>query len=138
MTAATRLTTLRYAMIATGAIFAFGIYPLTKVWPAGWAWGHGPSHYLGMILGVYFVLGLCLIWASRDPLANRSLIWFTVWSSAVHAGVMAVEAIKDPVERGHLPGDVAALLLVAAALAILTPKGAALTVSPGAGVRRAA
>ena len=138
MTAATRLTSLRYVMIATGAIFAFGVYPLTQIWPAGWSWGAGPSHYRMMIIGVYFVLGLCLIAGSREPLANRSLIWFTVWSSVLHSVVMAVEAVMDPVERGHLIGDVPALLLVGIALAFLTPRTATLTVSSSAGARRAA
>jgi len=36
---------------------------------------------------------------------------------------MAVQAIVDPEERGHLPGDVTALLLVGVVLAILTPRG---------------
>ncbi|HEY9382563.1 MAG TPA: DUF6632 domain-containing protein [Gemmatimonadales bacterium] len=139
MTAATRITSLRYVMIATGAIFAFGIYPLTQLWPAGWVWNAGqPSHYRMMIIGVYFVLGLCLLAASREPLANRSLIWFTVWSSVLHSVVMAVEAGMDPLERGHLIGDVPALLLVGIALAALTPRAATVTVSPSVGARRAA
>jgi uncharacterized protein DUF6632 len=138
MTAATRVTGLRYVMIATGLIFAFGIYPLTQIWPAGWSWGAGPSHYRMMIIGVYFVLGLCLLAASRDPLSNRSLIWFTVWSSVLHSAVMAVEAVMDPLERGHLLGDVPALLLVGIALAALMPRAATLTVSESLGARRAA
>lgn len=138
MTAATRLTSLRYVMIATGVIFAFGIYPLTQIWPAGWSWGTGPSHYRMMIIGVYFVLGLCLLVASREPLSNRSLIWFTVWSSVLHSVVMAFQAVMDPLERGHLIGDVPALLLVGIALAALTPRTAALTVSANAGERWAA
>jgi len=138
MTSATRLTSLRYVLIATGLIFAFGIYPLTQIWPSGWSWGAGPSHYRMMILGVYFVLGLFLLAASRDPLANRSLIWFTVWSSVLHSLVMAVESLMDPAEVGHLFGDVPALLLVGIALAALTPRAAALTVSASAGGRRAA
>jgi hypothetical protein len=36
---------------------------------------------------------------------------------------MAVQAIVDPAEHGHLPGDVAALFLVAAVLGTLTPRG---------------
>jgi hypothetical protein len=36
---------------------------------------------------------------------------------------MAVQAIVDPGEHGHLPGDVAALLLVAIVLGVLTPRG---------------
>ncbi len=36
---------------------------------------------------------------------------------------MAVQAILDPEERGHLPGDVTGLLLVAVVLGIPTPRG---------------
>lgn len=90
--------------------------------PSGWSWGTGPSHYLMMILGVYATLGVFLIIASRNPLAHRSLIWFTVWSSVVHAVIMAIQAFEDPMERGHLLGDVPALLIVAIALAALTPR----------------
>ena len=128
MTGTTRLTALRYVLIATGLIFIFGIAALVRLWPAGWSWGAG-SHYLPMILGVYAILGVFLILASRDPVANRSLIWFTVWSSVVHAVIMAGMASADPAMRGHLLGDVPALLLVAGALAILTPS--ARVVSPG-------
>jgi hypothetical protein len=37
---------------------------------------------------------------------------------------MAVRALNTPAEHGHLMGDIPALLIVAAALAILTPRGA--------------
>jgi hypothetical protein len=78
-----------------------------------------------MILGVYATLGVFLLIASRNPLEHRSLIWFTVWSSVVHAGIMAVQAINMPAEHGHLFGDVPALILVAVVLAILMPRRAA-------------
>lgn len=110
---------LRVAVAVVGVIFVVAIYPLTKVWPAGWSWGHGSSHYLAMIIGIYATLGVFLLLAARDPLANRSLIWFTVVSSVVHAVIMAVQALSDANERGHLLGDVPALLLVAAVLAWL-------------------
>jgi FtsH-binding integral membrane protein len=129
---------LRYAMIGIGVIFVVGIWTLASVWPSGWSWGTGPSHYWPMILGVYATLGVFLVWASRDPLANRGLIWFTVWSSVVHAVVMAVSAVTDRAEVGHLVGDVPALLLVAAALAILTRRAEAESSARQAGARRAA
>jgi hypothetical protein len=75
-----------------------------------------------MIIGIYATLGVFLLNASRDPLANRSLIWFTVWSSVVHSGIMAVQSIVYPEHRGHLFGDVPALLIVAATLAFLMPR----------------
>jgi hypothetical protein len=113
---------LRVALVVVGLVFLLGIYPLTIVWPAGWAWHHtGQSLYLQMILGIYATLGIFLLIAARDPLASRSLIWFTIWSSVVHCGIMAAQAIVYPEHRGHLMGDVPALLIVALVLAILMP-----------------
>jgi hypothetical protein len=91
-------------------------------WPSGWAWGVGHSNYQMMIVGIYATLGVFLLLAARDPLANLTLIWFAVWSSVVHAGVMAVQVITQPGQMGHLVGDVPALLIVAVALGILTPR----------------
>jgi hypothetical protein len=75
-----------------------------------------------MIIGVYATLGAFLLIASNDPYAHRSLIWFAVWSSVVHAVIMGVQAFNDPAERGHLVGDVPALILVAIVLAVLMPR----------------
>ena len=113
---------LRVALVAFGIAFLL-VYPLMVVWPSGWAWQPSQHEYEQMIVGIYATLGIFLLWASRAPEAHLSLIWFTVWSGAVHGGIMAVQAIVDPAERGHLPGDVAALILVAVVLAVLTPRG---------------
>jgi hypothetical protein len=108
---------LQIAVAVVGAAFLL-IYPLAIVWPSGWAWHAGApyeSQYFMMIIGVYLTLGVCLLNASRNPQAHRSLIWFTVWSSFVHAGIMAVQSM--PAEHsGHLVGDVPALLLFAIVL----------------------
>lgn len=116
---------LRIALLLVGLIFIFGIYPLTIVWPSGWSWNSGQSEYLQMILGIYATLGVFLLIASRNPLAHRSLIWFTVWSSVVHGGIMAAQALENSEHMGHLYGDVLALFAVAAVLALLTPRGVA-------------
>jgi len=124
MTEAGRTRYLRIAMRLVGVIFIFGIYTLSLVWPSGWVWHTGGhSDYLQMILGVYGTLGIFLLLASRDPLAHLSLIWFTVCSSVVHSGIMAVQALSNRAQLGHLYGDVPALLMVAAVLALLTPRG---------------
>jgi uncharacterized protein DUF6632 len=121
-----RIKYLRIALLLVGLIFIFGIYTLTIIWPSGWVWHTGhTSHYLQMILGVYATLGVFLLIASRNPLAHLSLIWFTVWSSVVHASTMAVQSLMNSEQRGHLLGDVPALVVVAAVLALLTPRGAA-------------
>lgn len=114
---------LRIALVVVGLLLIAGLYPLTVLWPSGWAWHHtGQSMYLQMILGVYATLGIFLLLAARDPLAHRSLIWFMVWSSVVHAGIMAAQSMAYPEHRGHLFGDVPALLIIAAVLALLMPR----------------
>jgi len=113
-----RYSYLQLALVAFGAIFCL-IYPLALIWPSGWMWHQGPpasSHYYMMIVGVYATLGLFLIRAAADPQANRSLIWFTVWSSGVHAAIMAVQSTGNPEHIGHMYGDVPALVLVALVL----------------------
>jgi hypothetical protein len=60
--------------------------------------------------------------AAKDPLGHRSLIWFAVWSSIVHGGIMTVQAVTNPEHIGHLYGDVPALFLAAAVLGWLMPK----------------
>jgi len=125
VTAATRLSYLRVALILVGLIFIFGVYPLMMaLWPSGWRWSPNQARYEQMILGVYATLGVFLLIASRNPLRHLSLIWFTVFSSIVHAGIMTVQALRMPSEHGHLFGDVPALFIVAALLAFLTPSGA--------------
>jgi len=123
MSAANRLLYLRVALIVIGLTFIFGVYPLGVVWPSGWTWGHGHSHYLMMIIGIYATLGVFLLIASRDPDAHKSIIWFTVWSSVVHGAIMAWQSFEDPAERGHLIGDVPALFLIAIVLGVLMQMG---------------
>jgi hypothetical protein len=112
------------ALTAFGAVFCL-IYPLAIIWPSGWAWHEGnpaSNNYYMMIVGVYATLGIFLIRAARNPAANASLIWFTVWSSLVHAVVMALQSLQDPMHQGHLLGDVPALVLVAIVLGQLMRK----------------
>ena len=118
-----RLKYLRIALILVGVIFLAGIYPLMIIWPSGWAWHTGHSDYPLMIVGIYATLGVFLIMASRDPLKHLSLIWFTVWSSLVHAAIMGIQSFESPQNHGHLVGDVPALIIAAVVLALLTPRG---------------
>ena len=73
MSAANRVLYLRIALIVIGLLCIFGFYPLTIIWPSGWAWGRGHSHYLMMIIGIYATLGVFLLMASRDPDAHKSI-----------------------------------------------------------------
>jgi len=110
---------LKMALRLFGVVFLL-VYPLSMVWPSGWVWHGGDGvYYFQMIVGIYAVLGIFLILAANNPREYRSLISFTVWSSVVHALIMAAQAIGDESEHGHLVGDVPALLLVAVVLGVL-------------------
>jgi hypothetical protein len=113
---------LQLALVVFGAI-ALLLYPLAGVWPSGWAWHAGApyeSDYFMMIVGLYATLGVFMLNAARNPRANLSFIWFAVWSSVVHAAIMAVQSFGGGGHHmGHLLGDVPALLLVAIVLATL-------------------
>ncbi len=120
-----RLKWLQVSLVVFGVTFCL-VYPLSIVWPSGWAWHDGPpaaSHYFMMIVGLYATLGIFLLRASRDPAAHRSLIDFTIWSSVVHALIMAIQSYSPGEHTGHMLGDVPALLLVAAVLGALTYSG---------------
>jgi len=122
---------LKVALVVFGIVFLL-VYPLGMVWPSGWVWHGGEGiYYLQMIAGIYAVLGIYLIAAARDPAANLSLISFTIWSSIVHAAIMAVQALTDSQEYGHLVGDIPALLFVAVVLWALSPRSARFIGAPG-------
>ena len=120
-----KLKYLKIALYVFGIIFIFGVYAMMMwIWPSGWGWTPRQPEYEQMIMGIYATLGVFLILAAKDPLRHASLIWFTVWSSIVHGGIMLVQAIVDATERANLLGDVAALFLVAIVLGFLMPKKA--------------
>jgi hypothetical protein len=119
----TKLKYLTFALYAFGIIFIVGVPAMMLlIWPSGWGWTPSQPEYEQMIMGVYATLGVFLILAAKNPLAHSSLIWFTVWSSIVHGGIMLVQAIVDETDRTNLLGDVPALFLVAVVLWYLMPK----------------
>ncbi|HUP67126.1 MAG TPA: DUF6632 domain-containing protein [Sphingomicrobium sp.] len=119
------------ALIAFGLAFCL-LYPLSILWSSGWAWHEGSpasNDYFMMIVGFYLVLGIFMIRAAKDPAANRSLIWFVVWSSLVHAAVMTWESFRTPMMMGHMVGDVPALIIAAVVLGLLMSRSAPATIA---------
>jgi len=127
-----RIRALKVALLLTGISFSVGVPVLTRVWPDAWMWEPRQPEYEQMIVGVYVTLGIFVLLAARDPLQNLSLIWFTAWSSLVHGGIMAVQAIVDATERANFIGDIPALLIIGIALAVLTPRAKELPTPPTA------
>ena len=121
MTDGDRLKYLQLALRIFGVIAIFGFYPLTVLWPSGWAWSTGRSEYLEMIIAIYATLGVFLIIAARSPNQHLGLVSLAIWSSIVHGAVMAIQSVLNPMHVHHLYGDVPALFIIAAVLAFLSP-----------------
>ncbi|MFQ5345875.1 MAG: DUF6632 domain-containing protein [Mariprofundus sp.] len=117
-----RLKYLKIALVVFGIIFIVGVPAMMMwTWPSGWGWTPAQPEYEQMIMGIYVTLGIFLRRAAKDPLAHASLIWFTIWSSIVHGGIMLVQALVDETDRINLAGDIPALFLVAFVLWYLMP-----------------
>ncbi len=118
-----KLKYLTVMLYAFGLIFIIGVPAMMMwIWPSGWGWTPSQPEYEQMIMGIYATLGVFLIRAAKDPLSHKSLIWFTIWSSIVHGGIMLIQAIVDETERANLLGDIPAIFLVAIVLWYLMPR----------------
>jgi hypothetical protein len=118
----TREKALRIALVAVGAVFLFGLLPLTLLLPDSWMWMPRQPEYEQMILTIYAVLGIYLLRAARNPAAHASIIAFTAWSSLAHGGVMAFQALADPMEHANFCGDIPALIAVGLVFVWLGPQ----------------
>ena len=107
-----REVALKIVLAVVGLLFLALTYPLILFFR------EEPS--LSMMFSLYVTLGVFLLLAIRNPLANRSLIAFTAWSSFAHAGVMGTQAMRNMVSRGEL-GGVAVLIVIGIALIALAP-----------------
>ena len=103
---------LKIVLALVGLLFLALVYPMAvfiRQEPA-----------LSMMLSLYVTLGVFLLLAIRNPLANRSLIAFTAWSSFAHAALMGTQAMRNMIARGELIG-VAVLIVIGIALIALAP-----------------
>lgn len=117
------MNALRISLITFGVVFCsvYGLFQLNLF--GGWAWSPSQPEYQLMIVGIYFVMGLMMIFqASKEPLAHVLFIRFVIYSSLVHGLIMFGQATIDPLERGHFFGDIPALIIVAIVLEVLLRK----------------
>ncbi len=111
----------KLVVLIVGVAFC-GTYGMMSFFPDSWGWEPHQPEFEQMIQGVYTVLGVFLLIASRAPEKHLSLIWFTAFSSLVHAVIMNLQALADPAEKANMMGDIPALYLVFILLALTTPK----------------
>jgi hypothetical protein len=129
MTSDARLNWLRALLVVWGigfaAVVGIGAFVRSLLRP------YAGAEYDQMLQVVYFVLGVFLIGAARNPFGHLSLIRFTIWSSVAHAALMLVQAIAffhppgDPVHCANpqiLLLGTAPLVLAAVSLSLVHPK----------------
>ncbi|MGB7191439.1 MAG: DUF6632 domain-containing protein [Acidobacteriaceae bacterium] len=107
-----RKIALKIALGIVGVFFIVLIYPLVT------SMRKEPA--LSMMLSLYVTLGVFLLLAIRNPLANSKLIAFTAWSSFAHAAVMGFQAWRGMVDRVELIG-VAIFIVIGIVLLALRP-----------------
>jgi hypothetical protein len=76
---------------------------------------------LQMMFNTYITLGIFLLLAARNPLANRAVIAFAVWANIAHAAVMAAMAVHLPNEREDLLIAAAVFGVIGLGLIVLSP-----------------
>ena len=103
---------LKVVLVLVGLLFCAAVYPLILM--------ARQDPALAMMMSLYTTLGIFLLFASRNPSANRSLIAFTAWSSFAHATVMGVQAYLNVIARRELFG-VATFVVIGTSLIALTP-----------------
>jgi len=109
---------LKVLLVLVGLLFVAGLYPLL---PSLGNIHSDVSSGDKMMLSIYVTLGVFVLLAVRNPLAHRSLIAFTAWSSFAHGAVMAIMAVQTPVERTGLLVAVGVLGFIGVALLALAP-----------------
>ena len=109
---------LKAVLVIVGLLFVAGVYFLgTSLWHRNQL-----EAFAQMMLSVYVTLGVFLLIAARNPLAHRSLIAFTAWSSFAHGGVMAVQALTNVIPRSDLWRAVPPFIVIGVLLIALAPR----------------
>jgi Na+/H+ antiporter NhaA len=109
---------IKVALIVIGLLFVAIIYPVLSI-----LWHRDQSGYTDAMMGtIYFVLGIFMLMAVRNPAANRSLIGFTAWSSLAHSGVMTVMELRGSTERYGIGVAIFAVVGVVLLALILKPE----------------
>ena len=112
-------------MVIAGLVFVAGAYPGMVLF------FREPS--VPMLMSIYVTMGVFLLLAVRDPVANRSLIAFAGWANVAHAGVMAVQEYRHVIKPQEMIG-VVLFGVVGVVLIVLGPGKPQREIAAGAGM----
>src|SRR6266478_6489764 len=111
---------LQILLVLLGLLFVAGVYPLITSIRSGWQANKEDAE--PMAISLYVTMGVFLLVAARNPLANRGVIIFAAWLNIAHAAVMTVMADHLSNEREGLLIAAAVFGAIGAALIMLAPK----------------
>ena len=111
---------LQILLVLLGLLFVAGFYPLITSIRSSWQVNREDAE--PMTISLYITMGIFLLMAARNPLANRGVIIFAAWLNIAHAAVMAVMAVHLPNEREGLLIAAAGFGGIGAVLIALAPK----------------
>lgn len=109
---------LKVVLALVGLLFTAAIYPAVMLLNTKDTANTGD----GMMMSIYFTLGIFLLLAVRNPEAHRSLIAFAAWSSFAHAAEMGTMGIHMPEQRTGFEVVSGVLVLIGIALLAFTPR----------------
>ena len=115
---------LQVVLVILGLFYSFWGYLLfDALWHSRWL---GHSDVLPMFLSLNTVLGICLLFAVKQPARHRSLIAYAAWSALGHAFTMTIQsaqAVMHGMHRKDSPVDIVLFVLIGLTLlALLPPK----------------
>jgi hypothetical protein len=112
-----RERTLRVVLVLVGLLFSAAIYPVIGGLRDQAHSDTGDT----MMMSIYFILGIFLLIAGRNPSAHRSLIAFAALSSFAHAATMSILGLEIPEQRTGFLLASGILVVIGIALMALAP-----------------
>jgi hypothetical protein len=114
---------LQVVMVLVGLFYSFWGYLLVdNLWHARWLIGHGDV--MPMFLSLNTALGVCLLFAVKQPARHRSLIAYAAWSSLAHGftmTIMSAQAVAHGMHRQDSPQDIVIFAAIGFTLLALLP-----------------
>ena len=127
-----RRRSLQVVLVLVGVLFTAAIYPIVMALrhPVA-ADDTGDT----MMMSLYFVMGIFLLAAVRNPLKYRSVIAFIAWSGFAHAVVMSWIGFYIPEEKvGFIEASGILVAIGILLLALLPPRLASAPTSPASSI----
>ncbi|HZU21984.1 MAG TPA: DUF6632 domain-containing protein [Terriglobales bacterium] len=113
---------LKVVLIVVALFYCFWGYLLADdLWHARWL---GHSDVVPMFLSLNTALGVCLLFAIRQPARHRLMIAYAAWSSLAHGftmTIMSAQAVAHGTHRKDSPQDIVIFAVIGFTLLALLP-----------------